>query len=330
MSWFLRVQDGGQFRDVAVLNEEQSLIVGRAETADLAFPDDGEMSSRHVSLTLRGGQCEFSDLHSTNGTYLDGEPAFEGMLLPGSTLQCGMTVFCVDSGQTSAPGKVSAIVEAKSGVTRTAKSTRPAQKTAPVQLPEEMMMTAGFVSELAADVDARFSLKESLGLVPDAGETSLEFATRLLSSDGDNDSLCFLAFALPKRLGVWWALECLRSVDGLEGKSDKEPMAAVQAWVASPSDATRRAAMKQAESSGMETAAAWAGVAAFWSHGSMAPEGQPDIPAKDDMAGKALAGSVILASVSVSPENAPQRRKAFVEIARKIAAGKHPLPPNAD
>jgi hypothetical protein len=334
MSWFLRVQDGKEFRDAAVLVEGKSVIIGRAETADVAFPNDGEMSSRHVSVTLRDGQCVFSDLHSTNGTFLDREAVSEGTLSPGSHMQCGLTIFTVESGQATRPKSAplaATKMDSPSAVTGTAKSkaslaaTAPAS-VAPTALPQELLQTKGFVSEDAAQIVERFGLAEGIAFPPHEGESPEKFADRLLASGDDNDCLNFLAYALPKRLGVWWALECLRSEDGLLAATDAEIVDAVTAWVAAPSDETRRHAMELAEANGMETAAAWAAVTAFWSHGSMGPKGQPNVPAADEMAGKALSGSVILASVVTSPENAPQRRKTFVDIANKIASGTSQLP----
>lgn len=330
MSWFLRVQDGERFRDTAVLAEGESLIIGRAESADVSFPDDGEMSSRHASLTVRDGQCLFSDLHSTNGTFLNGEPAAEGTLAPGAMLQCGITILSVEPGQTSEKSTTAAAatarIETPTAATGTAPSKAPPKKEKVAALPEELLLTQGYVSESAAEVVERFELKKQLALVADDGEAPAQFAKRLHASGEPNDCLTFLAYALPKRLGVWWAVNCLRSEDGLVGPADGPIMEAIVEWIAEPSDSTRRAAMELAEASGMETASAWAAVTAFWSHGSMGPKEQPEVPAGDELAGKALSGAVILASVSQSPENAPKRRAEFLELAMEVAADQIPLP----
>src|SRR6056297_1531576 len=107
MPWFLRVQEGERFRDAAVLAEGQPLIIGRADTADLPFPSDHQMSSRHLSVELKDGVCWFEDLKSTNGSWLNDEAVVEGELTPGALLTCGATVFCIEvdaqSGSPSAP-----------------------------------------------------------------------------------------------------------------------------------------------------------------------------------------------------------------------------------
>lgn len=328
MSWFLRVQDGEKFRDVAVLAEGESVIVGRAQTADIAFPHDDEMSSRHASLTIRGDQCLFADLHSTNGTFLNGEPAVEGALVPGATLQCGLTILSVESGQNpiQSPLPASTRIESPKSATATAPTKAPPQQQTSAVLPEELSLTKGFVSESASEIIQRFQLKDQLALVPDDGETPQQFSKRLHASGEPNDCLTFLAYALPKRLGVWWAINCLRSEDGLLGPEDPPIVSAIMDWIVEPSDVSRREAMTLAEANGMQTAAAWAAVTAFWSHGSMGPKEQPEVPAGDELAGKALSGAVILASVSQSPENASKRRTEFLELAMEVAAEEIPLP----
>ena len=193
-------------------------------------------------------------------------------------------------------------------------------------MPEELLLNKGYVSESASEVVDRFQLKGQLALLPDQEETPGVFARRLLDLGDDNDCLTFLAYALPKRLAVWWAVNCLRSEEGLTGPDDGPILEAVEAWIANPSDSTRRKSMELAEANGMEAAAAWTAVTAFWSHGSMGPKEQPEVPAGDELAGKALSGAVILASVVRSPENAPKRRGEFVELAMEVAADQIPLP----
>ncbi|MEP3478785.1 MAG: FHA domain-containing protein [Fuerstiella sp.] len=330
MSWFLRVQDGDHFRDVAVLAEGDSVIVGRAQTADIAFPHDGEMSSRHASLTIRDDQCLFADLQSTNGSFLNGEPALEGALVPGAMLQCGLTILSVESGQNptgSAPPVAAATGSAPpESATATAPSQAPPQQQTSAVLPEDLLLTKGFVAKSANEIIERFELKDQFAFVSDEGETPQQFSQRLHTSGEPSDCLTFLAYALPKRLGVWWAINCLRSEEGLVGPDDQSIVEAVIDWIAEPSDITRRAAMTLAEANGIETASAWAAVTAFWSHGSMGPKDQPEVPAGDTLAGKALSGAVILASVAQSPENAAKRRTEFLELAMDVATEEIPLP----
>ncbi|MCA9049102.1 MAG: hypothetical protein KDA89_10270, partial [Planctomycetaceae bacterium] len=282
------------------------------------------------------GQCFFSDLHSTNGTYLNGEPVADGTLTPGCSLRCGTTEFTVECDDAAAGGSAADVprmtetTRRQKSATGTAPPSKPADASAaavPKPLPADVTVTKGFVAAGSSEVLQRFKLTEAIAAAPkDDTETPAEFARRLLKEGEPNDCLDFLARALPKRLGVWWAVQCIESADAQTKSIDNDILAAVRRWITKPTDDSRRAAMNLAQESGMETAAAWAAVGAFWSHGSMGPVGQPDVPAADEMAGKAVAGAVILASVCREPEKAPQRRADFVELAERIAAEQIPLP----
>ena len=330
MPWFLRVQEGERFRDAAVLAEGQPLIIGRAETADLPFPQDHQMSSRHLSVELKAGVCRFQDLQSTNGSWLNDEPLLEGELPPGALLKCGMTVFCVEVDAQS--GNPTAPVLASSTEGAAAKPAGGPSKpiytstlvAAPAEeLPADLQQIQGFVADTAAEIVELFQLQKLITVIPDGQESPVNFAKRLLSAEDENASLNFLAYALPKRLSVWWALQCLQSEEGLTSKPDTAILPLIADWVRQPTDALRRQAMAAAEAVEMQTPASWAGVAVFWSHGSLSPAGQPEIPPQPQLCGKAVAAATMLGAVVKTPEEAPERRRRFVHLADEIAAGEH-------
>ena len=60
---------------------------------------------------------------------------------------------------------------------------------------------------------------------------------------------------------------------------------------------------------------------AFWSGGSMAPEGQPVVPPAEHLTGVAVAGAVVLAAVRLRPERQEGRFLRFLDSAREIAGG---------
>ncbi len=325
MTWFLRVLDGNEFRDAAVLSGSHPLVIGRAPTADVSFPDDVEMSSRHATISLKADQCQFIDNQSTNGTYLNGERVTEGDLQPGDQLRCGTSIFCIDSANHSgskpatAPKVKVTAANPPGSVTSTMISGR-ADNSLPT-IPEEVLQSEHFVAETAELVVERFELAGKLKMTPQASEPVDKFALRLLHSEGDNDVLNFLACAMPKRPGIWWAVQCIRNEQSLVAAEDGPLLNLIEEWVYQPSESLRRQAMAVAEKLEMGTPAAWAGVAVFWAHGSMAPADAPCVPAKEEMTSKALAGSVILASVVRTPEHAAERRQSFTQLALKIASG---------
>jgi len=83
-----------------VLLAGQRLQVGRTERADIAFPQDGRMSSIHFLLEAEDEACYVCDLNSTNGTFLNGRQlSARSPLQSGDQVQAGDTVFVVHSGE---------------------------------------------------------------------------------------------------------------------------------------------------------------------------------------------------------------------------------------
>jgi hypothetical protein len=140
------------------------------------------------------------------------------------------------------------------------------------------------------------------------------FVGALLGAPRFPDAVRVVAYALPRREGVWWALLC-----ALEAAGDAPP-AAVQAsldaterWVRHPDDHQRRAAMAAAETATFATPAGCAGLAAFLSGGSLSVPGQPDVPPGPFMASKAVFGAVTLAALGGDPEAASERFRRYIE-----------------
>ena len=144
----------------------------------------------------------------------------------------------------------------------------------------------------------------------------------LVAAERLPDAMRLIAHALPKREVVWWACMCARAVpDPALLPTDAEALTAAETWVRKPDEASRRAAMVAAQASGFRSPEAWAAVGAFWSGGSMAPEGQPVVPPADHLTGVAVAGGIIMAALRHKPELAPARFGRFLESARDIAVG---------
>jgi S-DNA-T family DNA segregation ATPase FtsK/SpoIIIE len=73
-------------------------VLGRSGACDLRLSDT-EVSRRHVSLTVSGGQVSVADLGSRNGTFVDGHRLDEaGHLEPGQVLEAGTSVLELDAG----------------------------------------------------------------------------------------------------------------------------------------------------------------------------------------------------------------------------------------
>jgi hypothetical protein len=185
-----------------------------------------------------------------------------------------------------------------------------------------MSTTANKLATPLAPLLARLELDdEGAALLADIPEATA--AVGLLAEAGRMaDALRLVAHALPKREAVWLACMCARGVPDLAPNPlDAAALTAAELWVRKPEEASRRAAMTAAQASGCRSPEAWAAVGAFWSGGSMAPEGQPEVPPADNLTGVAVAGALLLASARHAPERGPARLERFLVAARDIAAG---------
>ena len=69
--------------------EEGAYLIGRVETCHICFPKP-EVSERHAILTVRDGRAVLEDLHSANGTFVNGEAIDRAVVLDsGMVVQIG-------------------------------------------------------------------------------------------------------------------------------------------------------------------------------------------------------------------------------------------------
>jgi hypothetical protein len=154
------------------------------------------------------------------------------------------------------------------------------------------------------------------------GAVTAEFLAALLAADLGRDAVSLMAYALPKREAVWWACLAARSITGADAPpAVVAALEAAEAWVYEPTEERRRTAMERAQATDFDQPGAWAAVAAFWSGGSMAPPGLPEVPPPDHLTGLAVDGAVALAAVVKEPERAPEHLRRFLRQAIDIANG---------
>ena len=124
----------------------------------------------------------------------------------------------------------------------------------------------------------------------------------------------FLAHAMPKREAVWWGWVCARrSAGAAPPEKIRASLDATEKWIAQPTEEHRRAAMHAAERAELKTAAGCAGLAAFFSSGSLGPPDTPVVPPSDYLTAKAVAGAVIFAAVALEPEKAAEKFRAYLD-----------------
>ena len=335
----LVVRSGEQWKKVADLATGIAVYVGRLETCNVAFPHDLEMSGRHLMLeALPDGTCYFRDQGSTNGSFLNEKPVTEGVLTDHDVLRCGDTNLSVSQKQSGTVSKspsqnvqsaniqptpkaashsLPIIGSEKTGTTPRIQSPKPPQDENLAGLAQ----TKGYLADEALAIWTENELKEDVPVEPRPGEAVADFAMRLAASQDDNSCLKFLSAAMPKRPSVWWLTLCIRSLEEKLVDPDLELLDVVEAWVKDPSESNRRRAMAIAQKMEFSNGIAWAGVAAFWAHGSMAPPDAPFVPPAPNLYMKAVFGSVALTAVQKVPEKAPERRQQFTDLAVRIANG---------
>ena len=330
MTAFLRVNENGRMRDVAVIPPGKLLIVGRSEASDVSFPQDSLMSSRHLSIELKNNQCLICDLGSTNGTTVNGEIVESTAVTLGDVFRCGTTEFSVDLAgqnepQTSRPPVAGAVQQTReAGPSQGA--ARPSTVAAAVGiagshglvLGPDIAPDRGYCEKTADDILRRFRLRQSIPLTPEEGESPETFLVRLQALPAGTAALEFLAFALPKRCAVWWLIECVRMLPNLT-EEETAVLQCGERWVIKPSDANRRAVLKAAEDGDPGRAAHWVAMAAFYSDGSIAPESAPVVPAKDRVAGQSVFAGVTLTALVGPPREANARRKELARLGQSVA-----------
>jgi len=142
------------------------------------------------------------------------------------------------------------------------------------------------------------------------------------------DAVDFLSRALPKREAVWWACLCAQDLPPAPPQSPISlALKAAEAWVFRPTEENRRAAETAANALKASHPARWAAMGAFWSGGSMAPPGSPEVRPADDFTAKAVSGSVQMAA-GLDPAQLELHRKTFLEYGLDIASGGNGRPRN--
>jgi len=81
----------GPGRGKAFVLKDFPAVIGRQEDCAVVF-SDGSVSRRHARLEREGDRFFLTDLHSTNGTRVNGGKIARKMLRPGDTIELGTTV----------------------------------------------------------------------------------------------------------------------------------------------------------------------------------------------------------------------------------------------
>jgi hypothetical protein len=146
------------------------------------------------------------------------------------------------------------------------------------------------------------------------GATHRAVIQQLVSAGKFPEAVRMVAFALPRREGVWWAWVMAKRASGAAPAPPlKAVLEATERWIAQPSDQNRRVAWDLAQAADIGTPAGCAGAAAFFAGESIAPVNVQALPPGEFDAARMIAGSVIMSVVSSEPEQAPEKFVAAIQ-----------------
>ena len=178
-------------------------------------------------------------------------------------------------------------------------------------------------AKTAAEICRKFDLSDEAKPLLKDGMAPQQFLAVLQEKRLHTDALRFLAQGLPKRESVFWAYACAKQATAAGAPEPVlKALAATLKWVTDPSEANRRAIQPLYEAAGIGTPAGCAAAAAFWSGGSMAPEGLPEVPAPDNLCGHGSACAAMLAAAQGDPVKYAERCSELLAKGVSVAAGK--------
>jgi len=161
---------------------------------------------------------------------------------------------------------------------------------------------------LAAEICARYALKDDARKLLEDGIDPRAFVTALFAGKQYVNAIEFMAYALPVREGVWWGCLCMQhSVGENLAPKDRDAATAAVRWVLQPGEDTRAAAKASGEAVGPASAA---GALAIAASQSMMPPG------------KAITLAVKIASSKAEPVKIPAMQRAYAELAIEVADGR--------
>lgn len=141
------------------------------------------------------------------------------------------------------------------------------------------------------------------------------------------DALRFAPYALERNSAIWWATLCLWQYYRPAPPAEIDRcLKAVIAWLREPSETARREAYMASQAAKVTTPAGNLALAVFFEFGSLAPVGQPEVPAKPHFMPQSLGAAITLAIKQSPLDLQAARQTDYVRLALEVMAGRWPLP----
>jgi hypothetical protein len=293
------------------LRANQVAKVGRSEWADFSFGGDSVMADVQFEIRSTADSCTIVSLSKKPPTRVNGKEIETVEIHHGDQIEAGETRFSVH-------------IEAERG-TLPPQTIPPAETAAPTTAPVATAVAATALTLAATCAYLEFG--EDVGELAATAKTPDALIDELAKQGKVHDALRLRAHLLPKRQAVWWACLCVREdVDAALPPVQLAAMKAAEDWVREPDEEHRRIAEKRSEDAKYSGVGATLALSAFWSEGSIAPEGNQDVLADERLTSQGVAAALISAAYHGDPAQAPKRTEAFLAKGRDMANGKIPLP----
>jgi predicted component of type VI protein secretion system len=295
------------------LRANQVAKIGRSDWADLSFGDDASMSDIQFEVRSTESGCVVRSLSAESPTFVNGKEIKSVTVHDGDQIKAGNTKFVVrveGERAPAAPPKVEAPPppQVQEPVMQQTTNTRPAQLS--------LVATCTYL-EFAEEVSAPAATVKS----PD------ELINQMATEGKFLDALRLRAYLLTKREAVWWGYLCVREdLDQPLPGAQSAALEAAAAWVADPDEKNRRAAEERAAALKYSGVGATLALSAFWSDGSIAPEGNPDVPPDERLTSQGVAAALISAAYHGDATRAKSRIHNFLSRGKEIAEARIPVP----
>jgi predicted component of type VI protein secretion system len=287
------------------LRANQIVKVGRSEWADLSFSDDSSMAEVQLEIRSTSDGCMVRSLSAECPTFVNGQEVQTAALHDGYQIRAGRTQILVRiDGERFSP-------QSTIEVPPPAEPSEVEQPSAPSLAPAPLSLIATcafleFADEFAA---------------PAANAKSADaLIAHLIEKKEYLSALKLRAFLLGKREAVWWGCLCIRDeLDEPLPPVQQQAVKAAAMWVGEPDESHRRAAEQHAAVAKYSGAGATLALSAFWSGGSIAPEGNPDVVPDERLTSQGVAAALISAAYFGDGRKAPGRIDRFLAKGKEIA-----------
>ncbi len=292
MSVILRATDGPANGMKIVVLPGQVASVGRTRWADHSIPGDAALADVHFRVKFDQRPCCIQHMGGDGGTLLNGETVAEAPLHSGDQVKAGQSTFVVLVEGEAPPPPAAAGEESKIG--------------------EERKTARDYSRGLNLGAAAEAKLEDR--------QLPADYLEVLIAHEMFPAAMKFLAFWLPKPVAVGWGCQCMESVVGKEmPAAQKDAFERARQWSVEPSEKHRRQAEAAAEKAKYEGPASFLALAAFWSGGSLTPEGLAAVPPAEHLTAQAVMAALLMVGPHGNPAQAANRYRRFLQEGKTLA-----------